>query len=113
MQEQLSVLVEKAKSNNLFFQETLEFINLFYIHTPGAFRNGEMFNGPDENQGSARVFAFAKKNHLDQATTLALFAEHYQSVLADPDGSNHQNIRQFMINGLEGIAFDDEVLVKR
>lgn len=113
MPEQLSALTEKAGSNTLLFKETLDFIDALYQHTPTAFRNGEVFNEAGQNQGSAKVFAFAKMNQLSQPATLLLFAEHYRSVLDDPQGTSHQNIRQFMIHGWDGIAFDGEVLVKR
>ncbi|GAB2979514.1 hypothetical protein GCM10027049_13510 [Mucilaginibacter puniceus] len=49
-------------------------------------------------------------HNLSAADTLYLFAEHYQSVLANPDGIDHQNIRQFMANGWEGVVFEAEVL---
>ena len=48
---------------------------------------------------------------LNQADTLALFAEHYAAVLATPDGTDHQNIRQFMQNGWNGIKFEGTALV--
>jgi HopJ type III effector protein. len=34
---------------------------------------------------------------------LSLFAEHYAAVLATPEATDHQNIRQFMQNGWDGI----------
>ena len=52
-----------------------------------------------------KYFLFAQLNGLDQAQTLSLFAEHYAAVLATPDATDHQNIRQFMQNGWDGIQF--------
>jgi hypothetical protein len=49
-------------------------------------------------------------NGLTKEDTLSLFAEHYQSVLQTPTETNHQNIRQFMANGWEGIEFEGEAL---
>jgi len=59
------------------------------------------------------VFAFAQLNGLSAADTLYLFAEHYQSVLDHPDATDHQNIRQFMANGWDGIAFEGQALVAK
>ncbi|MBU2268584.1 MAG: HopJ type III effector protein, partial [Bacteroidetes bacterium] len=41
---------------------------------------------------------------------LATVLEHYQSVLVNQEGTDHQNIRQFMIHGWDGIEFKDSVL---
>ena len=95
------------------FKEVLEFIENSYQHQPTAFKNGEVYNEATQNQGSARVFAFAQLNNLSKEETLELFAEHYQSVLASPDGTDHQNIRQFIKYGWEGISFEGTALVKR
>ncbi|WP_245840531.1 HopJ type III effector protein [Ohtaekwangia koreensis] len=46
-------------------------------------------------------------------TTLSLFAEHYRSVLENPDGTDHQNIRQFMLHGWPGIIFEGQALVSK
>ncbi|WP_246859033.1 HopJ type III effector protein [Chitinophaga sp. XS-30] len=50
---------------------------------------------------------------MDEADTLCLFAEHYQSVLNNPDGSDHQNIRQFMTHGWPGVVFEGEALLAK
>lgn len=50
---------------------------------------------------------------FSEQDTLELFAEHYLSVLNDPQGSGHQNIRQFMASGWEGIEFEAEVLTEK
>ena len=70
-------------------------------------------NAADQNQGSAKVFAFAKLNELSKEDTLKLFAEHYQSVLDTPEGEDHQNIRQFILNGWDGVYFEGEVLISK
>jgi hypothetical protein len=42
---------------------------------------------------------------------LSCFGAYYQEdVLGDPDGTNHQNIRNFMKTGWDGIAFYGEAL---
>lgn len=106
MKEQLTSLLEKLKTNSLPFKEVIAFIETHYNHQPTAFKNGTLYNDANQNQGSAKVFAFAQLNTLNKTDTLFLFAEHYQSVLKDPDGTDHQNIRQFMIHGWPGIVFE-------
>ena len=105
MKEQLDALIKKLKVNSLTFKEVIEFIETQYQHQPTGFRNGEVYNDSSQNQGSARVFAFAQLNNLAKEETLYLFAEHYQSVLNNPNGTDHQNIRQFMVHGWPGIVF--------
>jgi hypothetical protein len=110
MKDQLAVLLKKLKEDSLSFKEVIGFIETYYDHQPTAFKNGQVYNEATQNQGSAKVFSFAQLNKLDKADTLYLFAEHYQSVLKNPDGTDHQNIRQFMIHGWAGIAFESVAL---
>ena len=95
------------------FNDVIGYIESKYIHKGTAFKNGLQENAADQNQGSAKVFAFAKLNELSKEDTLKLFAEHYQSVLNAPNGEDHQNIRQFMINGWEGVSFEGDVLTSK
>lgn len=111
MEAELVTLIETLKKNSMPFSEVIEFIEKRYNHQPTAFKNGDVYNEATQNQGSAKVFAFAQLNNLSATDTLYLFAEHYQSVLASPDGTDHQNIRQFMANGWQGIAFNGTALV--
>jgi len=111
MKAQLSTLQKKSKEGSLQFKEVIEFIETYYQHTPTAFKNGAQYNEATQNQGSAKVFAFAQLNNLNREDTLYLFAEHYQSVLANVDGTDHQNIRQFMVHGWSGIVFEGQALV--
>jgi hypothetical protein len=110
MEKQLLTLISVLKQNSVPFSEVVEFIETYYYHQPTAFKNGDAYNEATQNQGSAKVFAFAQLNNLSAADTLYLFAEHYQSVLANPDGTDHQNIRQFMKNGWQGVVFEGEAL---
>jgi hypothetical protein len=103
MNDQLSDLLTTLRSNTTTFAEVLTFIDTQYQHVPTAFKNGAVYNDETQNQGSAKVFAFARQNDLPAEDTLTLFAEHYQAILADPNGVNHQNIRQFMAHGWAGI----------
>ncbi|MDM1248069.1 HopJ type III effector protein [Acinetobacter sp. R933-2] len=106
-------LLTQLQNGEAKFSDVLAFIEARYNHTPTAFQNGQQHNAATENQGSAKVFSFAKLNGLDQAQTLSLFAEHYASVLASPEASDHQNIRQFMQNGWDGIKFEGTALVAK
>jgi len=110
MKEELSNLITASKSNTLAFADVIKFIETYYQHQPTAFKNGDAYNETTQNQGSAKVFAFARINSLDEADTLYLFAEHYHTVLANPEGADHQNIRQFIKHGWPGVIFEGEVL---
>lgn len=113
MKEQLSALLIALKEGTSTFSEVLEFIAHHYLHQPTAFKNGDAYNEATQNQGSARVFAFAQINNLSAEDTLYLFAEHYRAVLASPEGTDHQNIRQFMVHGWSGIVFEGEALIPK
>lgn len=102
----VTALIDQLKKDTLSFKEVLAFIEDSYTHRPFAFKNGDQYNTANENQGSARVFAFAKQQNLSKNDTLLLFAEHYKAVLDNPQGSDHQNIRQFMLHGWDGIVFE-------
>jgi hypothetical protein len=113
MKEQLIILIKELKENTRKFKEVIEFIETHYQHQPTAFKNGEAHNEATQNQGSAKVFAFAQLNNLNEEDTLYLFAEHYQSVLNNPNGADHQNIRQFMTHGWSGIVFEGQALLAK
>ncbi len=106
-------LLAQLAAGDAKFADVLEHIDAAYQHTATAFKNGAQHNAATENQGSAKVFSFAKLHDLDQAQTLSLFAEHYASVLATPDATDHQNIRQFMIHGWDGIEFEGTALTTK
>lgn len=93
------------------FTDTVALINKLYHFTPTGFRNHELFNEADQNSGSCKIFAFARLHDLDKDKTLACFGAYYRAdVLKNPTGNNHQNIRQFMETGWDGIEFDGVVL---
>ena len=113
MQEQVITLIKQLKDNSITFKDVLEFIDTNYQHQPTAFKNGDAYNEATQNQGSARVFAFARINNLNEEDTLHLFAEHYRSVINNPDGTDHQNIRQFMAHGWKGVVFEGAALLAK
>lgn len=103
-------LLDRLSTGEAKFTDVITYIDTYYYHTPTAFKNGAQHNAATENQGSAKVLSFAKLNGLDQVQSLSLFAEHYAAVLAAPEGSDHQNIRQFMQHGWDGVNFETDAL---
>lgn len=88
------------------FQETIAIIDAYYQFTPTAFRNGEFHNDAGQNNGSCKIFSFAKLNKLTEDHTLHCFGDFYRvDVLENPEATDHQNIRNFMQFGWNGIAF--------
>ncbi|WP_397444852.1 HopJ type III effector protein [Polaribacter sp. R77954] len=102
----------KLKDNptSIVFAETMQVIEDNYIFTPTAFTNGHIKNAIGENSGSCKLFAFAKTQKLTKKETLFCFGEHYQNVLGDKNGTSHQNIRNFMQTGFEGLSFENDAL---
>ncbi|MBO9728419.1 MAG: HopJ type III effector protein [Chitinophaga sp.] len=113
MTGELTTLIEQLKNQSITFKDVIAFIENHYQHQPTAFKNGDAYNEATQNQGSAKVFAFAQLQHLDKEDTLRLFAEHYQAVLQHPHETDHQNIRQFMAHGWAGIAFEGTALIAK
>ncbi|PMG48934.1 HopJ type III effector protein [Shewanella sp. 10N.286.52.B9] len=93
------------------FEDTMAIIDAHYDFTPSAFTNGKQANDAGENSGSCKLFSFAQIHQLTQPQTLQLFGQYYRDVLAMPEGKDHQNIRQFMFNGWQGIEFSQVALV--
>ena len=109
----ITPFLEKLKQapKTITFPETIAVIEENYDFTPTAFYNGGQHNAAGENSGSCKLFAFAKLQNLSQAETLACFGAYYfEEVLGDPEGANHQNIRNFMKTGWDGIQFVGETL---
>jgi len=50
---------------------------------------------------------------LGDEEALLAFGEHYRSVLATPEGSDHGNIRALMVHGLAGVKFTQQPLTRR
>ena len=93
------------------FQDTIAYIDTNYNFTPTTFKNGNQINNAGENNGSCKIFAFAKIHQLEKEETLALFGSYYfDDVLKNPEGNDHQNIRNFMDFGWDGVSFEGEAL---
>jgi len=89
------------------FDETMAVIQAAYEFTPAAFTNGDVKNEAGVNSGSCKLFAFALQNKLSEAQTLACFGAYYrEDVLKNPDGTDHQNIRNFMQTGWSAVTFE-------
>lgn len=109
-------LIAKLKSTpqDVQFKEVIAVIEAEYDFTPAAFSNGSQANGVNENNGSCKIFSFAALHQLTEAETLQLFGDFYRvDVLENPTADDHQNIRQFMATGWQGVAFATPALVKK
>ena len=81
------------------FAETLAFVAEHYDYQPSAFRNGAVESAAGQNEGSCKTLGLALLEGLSLEETLRAFGEHYRSVLATPQGSDHGNIRA--LNGVD------------
>ncbi len=97
----------------LSFTEVIAYIDAHYSFEPIAFTNGNLHNAVGQNSGSCKLFQFALLHNLTKQQTLACFAEHYQDVVHNPTAESHQNIRNFMQFGIEGLVFEKLTLVAR
>ena len=96
------------------FKDVIAFIDEHYDFTPTRFTNGNTVNEANQNNGSCKVFSFAQLLDLSKQETLNLFGEFYrEDVLKNPDGSDHQNIRNFMEFGWDGVSFDGKALQRK
>lgn len=106
----LDAFLKKLNDNpeSVTFDDTMAVIGATYDFTPAAFTNGEARNEAGQNSGSCKLFAFAKLNGLSKEQTLACFGAYYrEDVLKNPEGTDHQNIRNFIKHGWDGVKFDD------
>ena len=104
----------KWNPENIQFNDVLSYIEEHYDFTPTLFKNANTINEANQNNGSCKVFSFAKLNNLSKEETLFLFGDFYRNdVLKNRDGSDHQNIRNFIAFGWDGISFEGEALRKK
>ncbi len=107
-------LIEQLKQHPVAFSQVMAVIDAHYHFTPSRFSNGQQINAAGENNGSCKIFAFARLHQLDEQTTLNAFGDFYtQDVLQHPDATDHQNIRQFMQHGWSVIEFETQPLNAR
>lgn len=109
LQSDMNDFRQSLESGEHAFQSTLDLVEKWYDVTPCAFDNGldekKVQNEQGQNVGSLKVFALGRLNGFTPEQALKAFGEHYRDVLATSDGNDHQNIRQFMRHGWQGIHF--------
>lgn len=104
----------KSEPANVSFQDTMNVIETNYSFEETSFGNGQITNEAGKNSGSCKLFSFAKLNNLSKEETLACFGDYYNiDVLQNPNGDDHQNIRNFMQFGWGGISFEKEALTSK
>ncbi|MEU9234038.1 HopJ type III effector protein [Streptomyces subrutilus] len=110
---ELNSLRASLASGEHEFADTLAFITAHYEYQPQAFRNGELENAAGENEGSCKTLGLALLEGLSEQEALLAFGEHYRSVLATPNDTDHGNIRNLMAHGLAGVSFAGQPLVPK
>lgn len=101
----LNTLRSQLDSGEHVFADTLAFIAQGYTYQQQAFTNGGVENAAGQNEGSCKTLGLALLEGLSDQHALLAFGEHYRSVLATPEGSDHANIRALMQHGLAGVTF--------
>ncbi|MFT6900929.1 MAG: hypothetical protein ACJAXS_001110 [Colwellia sp.] len=105
----VNVFIEKlnTKPEQIEFSEVMAVISANYHYQPSTFSNGELTNEAGSNEGSCKIFTFAKLHDLSEELTLACFGQYYrEDVLLNPEGIDHGNIRNFIKQGWQGIHFE-------
>ncbi|MFT7558128.1 MAG: hypothetical protein ACI93R_000020 [Flavobacteriales bacterium] len=116
MSNSVENILLKLKNNpdEIDFKKVIGAIADDYEYFPTQFENGGMMNASGVNEGSCKIFYFAKLQQLNVEDTLALFGVYYRDeVLKDADGSSHANIRSFMRHGWGELNFFGAALVAR
>lgn len=108
-----SAFLSSLPQDDHVFAHTLAFIDHWYDFTATAFRNGDVSNSAEQNQGSCKVFALGQRLELNKEQTLRCFGEHYRDVLATPEVENHHNLRRVLREGTGNIEFDRFPLKER
>jgi len=108
----------KATPNAITYERVMEYIDAEYDYTPTRFTNGikgdQVVNEEGINEGSCKIFAFAKLVGLNERDTLACFGKFYmEDVMGNINGDDHINIRTFMRHGWKGLQFDKPALVAK
>ncbi len=108
----LSELLAQLNQHSVDFQTVMQVIEAEYTFTPAHFINGDLVNEANTNNGSCKIFAFGLLNQLSEQAALNAFGDYYtQDVLKNPEGLDHQNIRNFMQSGWAGISYSSPALL--
>lgn len=115
MHRDITELLTASENKSVVFQQVIDTIRRHYECTPVAFTTGAgglapVYNAAGTNAASSQLLAFARRLGLSDPQTLDLYAEHYRAVLANPQGSDHANIRALMAGGLAGVRWEEEPL---
>lgn len=113
MSDVLQALLRQLSADTPAFADTLAFIEQHYLYQPQPFANGPLHNAAGDNPGSCKILGLALLEGLSTQQALLAFGEHYRHVLATPQGSDHANIRQLMVGGLEQVRFSQLPLQRR
>lgn len=84
-------------------EETLALIDTHYNYFEVPFTNGDLVNPANTNIGSAKIFSFGILTRMDEKAVLRLFGPMVDTLA--PGGTDHQNIRNFMKYGWDGVKF--------
>ena len=108
----------KASPEKTAFKDVIDIIDQYYDYTPTPFSNGaedeKITNAAGENEGSCKLFSFAKIHQLDEMQTLHCFGHYYRDdVLQHPENSDHGNIRAFIKHGWPHVIFESDVLTPK
>lgn len=107
-------LIKALNQGVVDFKLVMQVIDKEYDFRPTRFVNGETVNEAGSNNGSCKIFAFAKMCGLSEQATLNAFGDFYtKDVLQHPEAEDHQNIRNFIKTGWAGVQFDGEALLKK
>jgi hypothetical protein len=113
---QLQAFLDRLNNEpeSIQFDDSMAVIEANYHFTPTPFRNGETLNEAGQNNGSCKILAFGQLNGLSVDQTLACFGQFYrEDVLGNPNGDDHQNIRNFMQTGWDEVSFHGSALMPK
>ena len=104
-----------TKPDNVDFTEVIDTIDQAYTYTATRFHNDSgsdaVTNEAGSDEGSCKIFAFAKLNNLNARQTLTCFGKYYrEDVLGHPDNDDHAKFRNVRGHGWEVIRFVGEAL---
>ncbi|AAZ27363.1 HopJ type III effector protein [Colwellia psychrerythraea] len=100
-----------SNAEQVSFEQVMKVISENYNYLPATFNNGDLFNEAGTNEGSCKIFYFAKLNNLSEQQTLACFGRFYrEDVVNNPQGNDHGNIRNFMQSGWSKVEFNSVAL---
>lgn len=103
---ELHTFLQRLSGGDHLFADTLAFVAEHYDYQPSGFDNAGLVSGRGQNEGSCKTLGLAQLEHFSKEETLLAFGEHYRSVLATPEGSDHGNIRALMANDVASVVFE-------